>query len=52
MSSIIGAVSSLIGGILYGNVSYASPLLLVAGTTFLTTLIGALFVREPKQREE
>jgi len=50
-SSVISAAGSVTGGFLYGDVSYASPLLLMAGTVGAAAAIGFAFVREPEQRE-
>lgn len=50
-SSIVSAAGSLAGGFLYGDISYASPLLLMAGVTGASAIIGFIFVREPEQRE-
>ncbi|MCW3992405.1 MAG: MFS transporter [Candidatus Bathyarchaeota archaeon] len=51
-SSIIGAAGSVFGGFLYGDVSYASPLLLMAGMIGSSAAIGVISVKEPRQREE
>jgi len=50
--AVIGAAGNMVGGVLYGGVSYASPFLLMAGIMGSAALIGLLQVKEPKKREE
>jgi MFS family permease len=50
--SLTTAVGGLLGGTLYGRVSYASPLLLMAGAFGLSAAITLLFAREPEVRED
>jgi DHA1 family tetracycline resistance protein-like MFS transporter len=49
--TIVGAVGNMVGGTLYGD-NYSLPLLLMAGSIGLTAVVGAVFVREPEEREE
>lgn len=51
-STLIGAAGSVVGGILYSDVSFSSPLLLMAGMIGSTAAIGFLSVKEPERREE
>ena len=49
---ITGATGSIIGGILYDNVSHILPLLIFWASTVPVFLLTLLFVKEPKKKEE
>jgi MFS family permease len=48
--TIVGALGNMVGGALY-NKNYSLPLLLMAALIGVTGVIGAVFVREPKEKE-
>lgn len=50
--TLIGAVGNLVGGVLYQQVSFSSPFILMATTILLSGIMGLIWLREPKTREK
>jgi MFS family permease len=50
--TLIGAVGNIVGGALYQQVSFSSPFFLMALTIGLSGVMGFIWLREPKVREE
>jgi len=49
---IVGSAGNIVGGLLYGRVSYSSPFLAMAAVIALAALISLRYIVEPQKREE
>ncbi len=48
---VLGSVGNIVGGVLYGQVSYSSPFLLMAALMGLAAVVTFLYIREPVSPE-
>jgi MFS family permease len=49
---VVGSLGNIVGGLLYGKVSYASPFILMAAVIIATALFSLRYVFDPKKQEE